>query len=465
MEIPPRVRWMQDILPDYHNYFTFLKKVFRHEFRKNGFRRISTPILEQKEIFTRTVWAGTDIVDKEMYNLIDKKGRELVMKPETTAPVMRAYLQDDMQSQPQPVFLYYVEPHFRYDRPQKGRYRQHHQFGAEIIGEEDPVLDAQLIYIGYKTINSIGLEWDFKVVINSVGTAKDREKYVEELKNFYENKKHLLSEDGLRKLETNPLRLLDTKIEDEIILANEAPQIAKFLKKKSREHYAKVKEYLEILNVPYEEDHKLVRGLDYYTHTVWEFIDNSGRSQNSYGWGGRYNWLSQAMGYKDEVPGVGMGIGAERLIEALQDKWVLIKNKDEIDLYFIQLWEEAKKLVLPLSLEARDKWINTLVSLGTPSLGTQMKKANRIGAKFVVMVWIMEARNGIFQVRNMIDGTQEEVKKEDILEYVINHIWADKLDFYDPVRDLVMWEPPVKTEEQEIAEKEEYEAAEREENA
>ena len=448
MEIPPRVRWMQDILPDYHNYFTFLKKVFRHEFRKNGFRRISTPILESKEVFTRTVWAGSDIVDKEMYNVIDKKGRELVMKPETTAAVMRAYLQDDMLSQPQPVFLYYIEPHFRYDRPQKGRYRQHHQFGAEIIGEEDPILDAQLIYIGYKTLNSIGLKWDFKVVINSVGTAKDREKYIEELKGFYENKKQLLSEDALRKLETNPLRLLDTKIEDEIILANEAPKITKFLKKKSREHYDKVKEFLDILEVPYEEDHKLVRGLDYYTHTVWEFVDNTGRSQNSlWGWG-RYNGLSQALGHRDEVPAVGMWLGAERLIEALQDKWVQLINKDEIDVYFIQLWDEAKKLVLPLSLDARDRGINTLVSLGTPSLGTQMKKANRIGAKFVVMVWVMEARSWVFQVRNMIDGTQEEVKREDILDYIISHIGKENLDFYDPVKDFVMGEPIAREEDE-----------------
>ena len=372
-----------------------------------------------------------------MYNVIDKKWRELVMKPETTAPVMRAYLQNDMLSQPQPVFLYYFEPHFRYDRPQKGRYRQHHQIGAEIIGEEDPILDAQLIYIGYKTIKSIGIE-DFKVVINSIGTPKDREKYVEELSGYYENKKHLLSEDALRKLETNPLRLLDTKIEDEIILAEQAPKISKSLKKKSREHYEKVKQYLDVLAVPYTEDHKLVRWLDYYTHTVWEYIDNSWKSQNSFGGGGRYNGLAQALGYKDEVPGVGMGLWAERMVEAMQDRWVKIKNKDQIDVYFIQLGDEAKNLVLPLSLEARSKWIRTLVSLGTPSLGAQMKKANRIGAHFVVMVGIMEARNGIFQVRNMVEGTQEEVKKEDILQYVIDHVWVEKLDFYDPLGDLVI---------------------------
>jgi len=429
---------MQDILPDYHNYFTFFKKVFRHEFRKNWFRRISTPILEKKEVFTRTIGEWTDIVDKEMYNITDKKGRELVMKPETTAGVMRAYIQDDMQSQPQPVYLYYVEPHFRYDRPQKGRYRQHHQFGAEVIGEEDPIIDAQLIYLGYKAMNSAGLEGDFVIKLNSIGLKKERDKYIDELAAFYEDKKHLLSKDALHKLDINPLRLLDTKIEDEIILADAAPKITDFLKKKSLEHYTKVKEYLDLLGVPYEEDHKLVRGLDYYCHTVWEFVDNSGRSQNSFGGGWRYDGLAESMWNPKPIPACGMGIGAERLVEAIMDKWIKIRNKDKIDLYFVQLWEEAKRVVLPLSLEARDKWINTMASLGTPSLGAQLKKANRIGARYVVMVGMMEAKTWVFQVRNMADGTQEEVKKEELISYVIDKVGDEMLDFYCPARDLVM---------------------------
>ena len=438
MNIPARVRGMQDILPDTHSYFSFLKKVFRHELRKNWFRRISTPILEFKELFTRTIWEGTDIVDKEMYNLVDRKWRELVLKPETTASVMRAYLQNDMLSQPQPVYLYYLAPHFRYDRPQKWRYRQHYQFWAEIIWESDPILDAQLIYLLYKILNSIWLKWDFKIELNSIWLKKERGKYVEELKAFYEDKKHLLGEDSLRKLALNPLRLLDTKIEDEIILSDNAPRVTSFLKKKSMEHYLKVKEYLSIFKVPYEENHKLVRWLDYYCHTVWEFVDNSSRSQNSFWWWGRYDWLAESMWHNKEVPAVGMWIWAERLIEAIQDKWIKIRNKDEIDLYFVQLWDKAKKVVLPLSLETRKKGINTMVSLWTPSLSDQMRKANRIWAKFVVIVWVMESKSGIFQVRNMFDWTQEEVKKEDLINYIIWKIWEDKLDFYCPVRDLVV---------------------------
>lgn len=438
MELPKKIRWMQDILPETHLYHTFLKKVFRHELRKNGFKRISTPILEAREIFESAVGAGTDIVDKEMYNLQDRKGRELVLKPEWTAGIMRAYIENNLQEEPQPVFWYYVEPHFRYERPQKGRYRQFYQIGAEIIGEQDPVLDAQMIYIGYKALQKIGLEGDFKVVINSIGTFKERQKYIEELVNYYESKKHLLSEDALLKLEHNPLRLLDTKIEDEIILASQAPKMTQFLKKDSTNHYKLVKEYLDIFGVPYTEDHTLVRWLDYYTHTVWEYKDNSGKSQDSFGWGGRYDALSTKMWHKEEIPAVGCAFWMERLVIALQEKWVQLKNKDKIDLYFIQLGEEAKKAVLPLTIAARDAGINTLASLGTPSLKTQMKKANRIWARYVVMVGYMEANSWIYQVRDMVEGTQEEVKRDDLIGYITQKIGTSSLDFYSPEKDFVL---------------------------
>jgi len=440
MPIPNKVRWMQDILPTDHKYHTFLKKVFRHEFRKNWFKRISTPILESKDLFTWALWVWTDIIDKEMYNLNDRKGRELVLKPESTAPIMRAYIENNLLEESQPVFLYYVEPHFRYDRPQKWRYRQFFQVWAEVIWEQDPILDAQLIYIWYTILNNIWLAWDFKIKLNSIWTIKDRPKYLEELVSYYENKKYLLSEDAIRKLESNPLRLLDTKIEDEIILALNAPKITDFFKKESQEHYTKVKEYLNILWVPYEEDHTLVRWLDYYTHTVWEFVDNSWRSQDAFGGWWRYDMLSKKIWHKEEIPAVWFAMWMERLIRALLDKWIRLKDKDSIDLYFIQLWDDAKKIVLPLSLEARNRWIKTLVSLWTPSLKVQMKKANKLNAKYVVMVWIMEASSWIYQVRNMIDGTQKEVKKDNLLDYIINQLWDQKLDFYSPSKDLIIIE-------------------------
>lgn len=438
MPLATRVKWMQDILPPAHKYHTFLKKVFRHELRKNGFKRITTPILESKVLFLSALWEWTDIVDKELYWLVDPKWKNLVLKPESTTPIMRAYIENGLVEDTQPVFLYYVEPHFRFDKPQRGKLRQFFQVWAEIIWEADPILDAQLIFIGYKILNKLGLEWDFKIKINSLGTPKDRIKYLEELTGFYENKKHLLTTDGLRKLEVNPLRLFDTKDEDEKILANEAPKITKSLKKDSREHYAKVKEYLDILWVPYEEDHTLVRGLDYYNHTVWEFIDTSWRSTDSFGWGGRYDWLSKKIGHEEDIPWVGFAFGMERLALSLYEKGILLRDKDKIDLYFIQLGDEAKKVVLPLSLEAREAGINVLVSLWTPSLKIQMKKAMKINARYVVMVGMMEASTGIYQVRDMVEWTQEEVKKDDLIAYITKKIGDNSLDFYCPAKDLIV---------------------------
>lgn len=440
--VPQKVRGMQDIFGEYQRYFNFLKKVARHEFRKNGFTRISTPVVEMQELIVRSAGIGSDVVSKEMYSFQDRKGRELVLKPESTAGVMRAYLENFLE-EPQPVYLYYIEPHFRYDRPQKGRYRQHHQVGAEIIGEVDPVLDAKMIHIGSSILDNIGLQGKYVVKINTLGVAKEREKYVQELQSFFEARAHLLDETDLARLRTNPLRILDSKNEDVKELLKVAPKITDFLKKESKEFYAKVKAYLDVLGVPYVEDPTLVRGLDYYSHTVWEWVDGTERTQNSFGGGGRYDELSKNIGHKDAVPAVGFGMGAERLIEAIMDMGVKLRNKDMIHLYFIQLGEDATKLILPLSIEARNRGINSMLSLGTPSLKVQMKKANRLGARFVAIVGIMEAKKGICQLKDMQNGTQEELPLSKLLDRVVDNIDSKELDFYSPTKDFVIEEPVV----------------------
>lgn len=438
-EIPPRVRGMQDIFGEYQRYFTFLKKVARHEFRTNGFTRITTPILEMKSLITHSTGDSSDIVTKEMFDFTDKGGREVVMKPESTPGVMRAYL-EHMMEEPQPVYLYYIEPHFRYDRPQKGRYRQFHQVGAEIIGEEDPILDAKAIYLMAQILDGIGLAGTYTVKINSLGVAKEREKYLLELQSFFENKKHLLDETDLARLEKNPLRLLDSKNPDVQELLKIAPKMTDFLKKDSLEFYTKVKEYLDILGVAYVEDSTLVRGLDYYSHTVWEFVDGSGRTQDAFGGGGRYDGLAKSIGYKTEIPAVGFAFGAERLIEAMIERGVQLKNKDQIHLYIMQLGDDAKKLALPLNIEARKKWINSLLSLGTPSIKTQLKKANRVGARFVIVIGIMEAKRGICQLKDMDKGTQVEMPLDTVLDSIIAEIGTEALSFYHPSRDFIITE-------------------------
>ncbi len=445
MEIPSRVRGMQDIFWEYQRYFTFLKKVARHEFRTNGFTRITTPILELKSLIVHSTGDSSDIVSKEMFDFTDKWGREVVMKPESTPWVMRAYL-EHMLEEPQPVYLYYIEPHFRYDRPQKGRYRQFHQVGAEIIGEEDPILDAKAIYIMKNIMDGIGLAGTYTIKINSLGIPKEREKYLLELQSFFEGKKHLLDETDLARLEKNPLRLLDSKNPDVIELLKIAPKMMDFLKKDSLEFYTKVKEYLDILGVEYIEDSTLVRWLDYYCHTVWEFVDWSGRTQDAFGGGWRYDGLAKSIGYKTEVPAVGFAFGAERLIEAMMERWVKLKNKDKIHLYIMQLGDDAKKLALPLNIDARERGINSLLSLGTPSIKVQLKKANRVNARFVIVIGIMEAKKMICQLKDMDKGTQVEMPLGSVLDNIIKEIGTESLSFYHPSRDFIITESSMTSE-------------------
>ncbi len=437
MELPPRVRGMQDIFWEYQRYFTFLKKVARHEFRTNGFTRITTPILEMKSLIVHSSGEDSDIVTKEMFDFTDKWGREVVMKPESTPWVMRAYL-ENMLEEPQPVYLYYIEPHFRYDRPQKGRYRQFHQIGAEIIGEEDPILDAKTIYIMKNIMDGIGLAGSYTIKINSLWVVKEREKYLFELQSFFENKKHLLDETDLARLAKNPLRLLDSKNPDVQDLLKVAPKMTDFLKKDSLEFYNKVKEYLELLEVPYTEDPTLVRWLDYYSHTVWEFVDGSSRTQDAFGGGGRYDSLAKAIGWKEEVPAVWFAFGAERMIEAMMERWVKLRNKDMIHLYIMQLGDEAKKLALPLNIESRKRGLNSLLSLGTPSIKVQLKKANRVGARFVIVIGIMEAKKKVCQLKDMDRWTQIEVPLDQVIDRIIGEVWESALSFYHPSRDFII---------------------------
>lgn len=234
-----------------------------------------------RDLVVRSAGEQTDIVTKELYEFQDKKGRSLVLKPESTPGVMRAYL-ENFQSAPQPVYFYYIEPHFRYDRPQKGRFRQFHQIGAEIIGERDPILDAENIHMAVKILTDCGIGDKFTLKINSLGTIKEREAYKAELQSFFRGKSHLLDETDLARIEHNPLRILDSKNPDVREILPFAPKLPDFLKKDSVTYFTLVKEYLDVLGIKYIEDSTLVRGLDYYNDIVFECVDNSGRTQDSF---------------------------------------------------------------------------------------------------------------------------------------------------------------------------------------
>ncbi len=387
-----------DLLPDDHKYLTFLKKVFRHEFRKNWFRRISTDILEDG-----------------------------VFRSSAEKWIMKAYLNNNCVEEIQPIYYYYMD-HFLSNDIQDER------IWGEIIWEWDPILDAISIYIHFTILNVIWLKDTFKITINSIWNAKEKLKYSEELQNFYENKKHLLSDESLNLLEINPMLLLVSDNEDEMILAGQAPSMIKFLKKDSKAHYTKFKEYLDLLNIPYSEDHTLIPKNEYNTNSVWEFKNDEDCLICAWA---RYNSLAKDLWNPKDVQAAWFYADTKVIIKMLRDRDIKIKNKDKIDLFFVQLWDEAKNVVLPLSLQARDNGINTVVSLWTPSMKEQMLKANRSNAKYVVMVWIMEARSWTFQVRDTISGTQEEVNKDKLIEYIIDKIGDDKLDFYCPAKDLI----------------------------
>ena len=417
------------ILPDDHKYLTFLKKVFRHEFRKNSFRRLSTPNLIKKDVLKNIFW---DDVFKYVYDLNIDNFWEYSFKPNSSIPTLKWYIDNNLFELTQPVYFYYMDSFY----PKKQKYIEWiAQFWWDVIWEDDPIIDAQLIFITYTILKKIWLVDEVEIKINSIGNKKEQSKFIEELKNFYEDKKHLLTEESKLDLEKNPLKLLNPKSEDEEILLEKAPKITKFLKKDSKKHYEKLKEYLDILWVPYTEDTKLIWDYDYINNSVWEFVLKESKKRISSGY--RYNSLALRLWQDKEIPASGFSVNVFELIDLLKQKNIKIRNKDELDLFFVQLWDEAKKVVLPLSLAAREAGINTAVSLGTPSMKEQMLKATRSWAKYVVMVWVMEARNGIFQVRNTVDWTQTEVKKEDLIDYIVEKIWKDKLDFYEPSKDLL----------------------------
>ncbi len=424
---------VHDILPMDHEYHTFMKKVVRHRARQAGFRRISTPIFEFTEVFKRSIGDTSDIVSKEMYTFQDRKGRSLTLKPEGTAGVVRSYIQNNMNQLPQPLMLYYFEPHFRYDRPQKGRYRQFWQFGFEIIGETDAALDAQIIQLAYKIYQDLGVDKVLKLQINTIGTAEARKKYVQVLQDYYTGKERSLCEDCRYRLSSNPMRLLDCKQEDCKILAQLAPLMKDYLDKESLDFHAELKGYLDEMQIKYEENPKLVRGLDYYAKTVFEFVEmeKGEASQNAIGGGGRYDGLIELMGGQP-TPAVGMAAGVERIIASMKREKIRVPSKDYLHVFVAQLGNEAKRKCLPLIEKLREAGIKTMGALGKGSINIQLRIADKFKVPYTVLIGLTEVREGNAIIRNMQKGVQETVKMEKVVERLVKLIGEKNLDRYTP---------------------------------
>lgn len=420
-----------DILPDQQLYYTFIKKVVRHRCRQSGFRRITTPIFEFTEVFQRSIGDETDIVSKEMYTFMDKGERSLTLRPEGTAGVVRAYIENGMKELPQPVELYYIEPFFRYDRPQKGRYRQFWQFGFEVIGESDPALDAQIVLLSNKILEDLGIAGLFKIQVNTIGCQLCRAKYVIDLQNYYVGKERSLCESCLVRLKKNPLRLLDCKEEDCAILAQLAPKLSMYLCKECKEYDEKFLSYLDELDISYEKNEKLVRGLDYYTRTVFEFWDRYQGAQNAVGGGGRYDGLMEIMG-SQPTPAVGAAFGIERIIYHMKREKLQVPSKDDIHVFVAQLGDEAKKKCLKLLWDLRERGIRSVGALGKGSMKAQLKLADKFNVPYTLILGITEVRDGTVIIRDMAKGQQRFVQHDDIVEEVARLIGEKNLDTYSP---------------------------------
>lgn len=422
---------VHDILPADHEYYTFIKKVVRHRCRQAGFRRIATPMFEFTEVFKRSIGDTSDIVSKEMYTFQDRKGRSLTLKPESTAGVCRSYIQQNMASWAQPVELYYIEPHFRYDRPQKGRYRQFWQFGFEIIGESDAALDAQIIYLTWKILDDLGIAGIFTLQLNSIGCQVCRPQYLNILKDFYFGKERSLCAECKYRLEKNPLRLLDCKQEDCQILAQIGPKLKDYLCTECKQYDSDVKEFLTEMKLEYAENQSLVRGLDYYTKTVFEFWDKTNGAQNSVGGGGRYDGLIELLG-GPPTPAVGIAVGIERVIANMKREKVRVPHKDDLHLFVAQLGQESKKKCLPLINELRDAGIKTMGALGKGSIKVQLRLADKFKVPYTVIVGLTEVREGTAIIRDMKVGTQKSVAFDEVVDEVIKLIGEENRDMYRP---------------------------------
>ena len=422
---------VHDILPADHEFHTFVKKVVRHRARQAGFRRISTPIFVFTEVFSRGIGDTSNIVSKEMYTFKDRKDRSLTLKPEGTAGVVRAYIEHGMSSWPQPLMLYYFEPHFRYDRPQKGRYRQFWQFGFEVIGESDPALYAQVIQLANKINEDLGVDGIFDLQINTIGTPESRAKYVQALQDYYVGKERSLCENCNYRLTTNPLRLLDCKEEDCQILAKMAPLMKDYLDKESTDYHEELKGYLDEIGIKYVENPQLVRGLDYYTKTVFEFWDKDEGAQNAIGGGGRYDGLIELMGGQS-TPAVGYAAGVERLIANMKREKIRVPSKDDMHVFVAQLGNEAKRKCLPLIDKLRDAGLKTMGAMGKGSINIQLRLADKFKVPYTVLIGITEVREGTAIIRDMSKGIQETVHFEDVPERLVELIGEENLDKYSP---------------------------------
>ena len=397
-----------DILPPNSYIWKHIQNNLSNIAELFGYSPIATPIIEDSRLFARGVGEVTDIVEKETYTFQDRGGDLLSLRPEGTAPICRSYLQNGMHNLPQPIRLYYNGPFFRYDRPQAGRYRQLHQFGAELIGDSSSTTDVEIIQLAWNILNSLGIK-NIKLLINSIGDSNCRSNYINHLKKYLTEHFNLLShKECINRLETNPLRILDCKNESCINLTQNAPTSIDFLCEDCQDHWSKTKSLLGNLAIQYNVDTTLVRGLDYYTKTVFEIVPDTEGQQNTLAAGGRYDGLIEQLG-GSSTPAVGFAMGIERTIEIMQTQNLLDTPKIAKKLTIAHIGEEASQYAMQLAESFRQNSIVTIVAPRNRSLKSQLRFANSILSSHVVIIGESEIHNQTLLLRNLNTKEQQEL--------------------------------------------------------
>lgn len=412
---PELLRGFRDILPEEQPRWQLLRDTARGLAEAYSFDRIDTPILERVDLFQRTVGKQTDIVEKEMYAFVDAAEDNVALRPEATASVARAFINHGMFNLPQPVKLYYEGPMFRHERPQAGRYRQFHQVGFEVLGSSEAVIDAQLILVAVQIMKDLGIP--VVVQINSIGTPETRAAYLTELTSYFRPHRSKLSEDDKRRLQKNPLRILDSKDPAVVELLPGAPQIVDWLDDNSKNHFMKVLEFLDEVEVEYVLNSHLVRGLDYYTHTVfelWEAGDVGERAQSALAGGGRYDGLLELLSGRP-TPACGFAIGMERVARTLAERNLPGRGRPKPQVFFAQLGDAARRVGLKLYEQFRQGGIPVSEAFGKNALKAQLEVANKQGVPFTLILGQKEVLDGTVIIRDMESGAQEIADREKIV--------------------------------------------------
>lgn len=409
-------RGTKDILPDTVGDWNYVEGEIRELCRRFGYSEIRTPIFEHTELFQRGIGEGTDVVDKEMYTFTDRGERSITLRPENTASAVRAYLQNKLYAQSNLVKLFYIGSMFRYDRPQAGRMREFHQFGVEALGEANPAVDAEVILLAMNLLEGLGLK-DLELSINSVGCPKCRSKYRTMLQDFFRDKLEDLCEDCRSRFERSPLRILDCKKDSDKPYMADAPKITDCLCEECAEHFAKLKELLTSAGISFTHDPRLVRGLDYYTKTAFEIKYPPLGAQSAVAGGGRYDGLIEEMG-GNPTPAVGFATGLERLLLALESQNLLPEKNRSVDAYVVALGETAQTEGFKLLNSLRQQGLSAAMDFAGRSMKAQMKQANKLGAKYSVILGEDEIAEGVAMLRSMEDSSQAKVPMNQVAEKI-----------------------------------------------